>query len=306
MARTFMGSPWQIFWKIRMPNALPHIFGGMKISITLAIIGVIVSEFVASQQGIGYLIKLAGGLLDTPLMMASIAVLSIGRPRAVRPDRAGRAALGVLAIVERYQRERRRLTPPRGLRQRGVSSGNSKETTGHDRSNEHEGAARGNHRAVRPFCRRNPQGPGAAHRRPGRPTGGRSRHDQRRQSRRETVGDEHDQSQPAGLPARRLRTLFRRSARHDDHHRRHLRRARHAGRRLLDFHQREALRRKGHQELPRQSRRRAEAMGHRLEGRPVQHERVHELPDRQRRQLVDPGARAARPATTSTSAPKWT
>jgi NitT/TauT family transport system permease protein len=66
MARTFMGTRWQIFWKIRMPNALPYIFAGMKISITLAIIGVIVSEFVASQEGIGYLIKLAGGLLDTP------------------------------------------------------------------------------------------------------------------------------------------------------------------------------------------------------------------------------------------------
>jgi NitT/TauT family transport system permease protein len=77
MARTFMGSRWQIFWKIRLPNALPYIFGGMKISITLAIIGVIVSEFVASQEGIGYLIKLAGGLLDTPLMMAAITVLSI-------------------------------------------------------------------------------------------------------------------------------------------------------------------------------------------------------------------------------------
>src|SRR5262245_26111625 len=77
MARAFMGSPWQIFWKIRMPNALPHIFAGMKISITLAIIGVIVSEFVASQEGIGYLIKLAGGLLDPPLMLAAIAWLSI-------------------------------------------------------------------------------------------------------------------------------------------------------------------------------------------------------------------------------------
>jgi NitT/TauT family transport system permease protein len=77
MARTFMGSRWQIFWKIRMPHALPYIFGGMKISVTLAIIGVIVSEFVASQEGIGYLIKLAGGLLDTPLMMAAITVLSI-------------------------------------------------------------------------------------------------------------------------------------------------------------------------------------------------------------------------------------
>src|SRR5262245_48745041 len=75
MARTFMGSRWQIFWKIRLPNALPYIFGGMKISITLAIIGVIVSEFVASQQGIGYLIKLAGGLLDTALMLGAITIL---------------------------------------------------------------------------------------------------------------------------------------------------------------------------------------------------------------------------------------
>jgi NitT/TauT family transport system permease protein len=91
MARTFMASPWQVFWKIRMPNALPHIFGGMKISITLAIIGVVVSEFVASQQGIGYLIKLAGGLLDTPLMMASITVLSI----------AGLVLYGLIALAER-------------------------------------------------------------------------------------------------------------------------------------------------------------------------------------------------------------
>jgi NitT/TauT family transport system permease protein len=92
MARTFMGSRWQIFWKIRMPNALPHIFAGMKISITLAIIGVIVSEFVASQQGIGYLIKLAGGLLDTPLMMAAIAVLSI----------SGLALYAVIAALESW------------------------------------------------------------------------------------------------------------------------------------------------------------------------------------------------------------
>jgi NitT/TauT family transport system permease protein len=91
MARAFTGSPWQIFWKIRLPNALPYIFGGMKISITLSIIGVIVSEFVASQEGIGYLIKLSSGLLDTPLMMAAIAVLSI----------AGLGLYGLIALAER-------------------------------------------------------------------------------------------------------------------------------------------------------------------------------------------------------------
>ncbi len=92
MARTFMGTRWQIFWKIRMPNALPYIFGGMKISITLAIIGVIVSEFVASQEGIGYLIKLAGGLLDTPLMMAAITVLSI----------SGLGLYGLIVLAEQH------------------------------------------------------------------------------------------------------------------------------------------------------------------------------------------------------------
>jgi NitT/TauT family transport system permease protein len=90
MARTFMGTRWQIFWKVRMPNAMPYIFAGMKISITLAIIGVIVAEFVASQEGIGYLIKLAGGLLDTPLMLAAITVLSI----------AGLALYWLIAVAE--------------------------------------------------------------------------------------------------------------------------------------------------------------------------------------------------------------
>jgi NitT/TauT family transport system permease protein len=91
MGRAFMGSRWQIFRSIRLPNAMPHLFSGMKISITLAIIGVVVSEFVASQAGIGYLIKLAGGLLDTPLMMAAIAVLSV----------AGLLLYAVIAWAER-------------------------------------------------------------------------------------------------------------------------------------------------------------------------------------------------------------
>src|SRR5260370_24255081 len=92
MARALTGSHWQCFWEIGMPHALPYIFIGMKSSITLAVIGVIVSEFVASQEGIGYLIKLAGGLLDTPLMMAAITVLSI----------SGLALYGLIALAEHH------------------------------------------------------------------------------------------------------------------------------------------------------------------------------------------------------------
>lgn len=92
MARAYMGSRWQIFAKIRLPHAMPYIFSGMKISITLAIIGVVVAEFVASQEGIGYLIVFANGLLDTPLMMAAITVLSA----------MGLVLYGAISAVERW------------------------------------------------------------------------------------------------------------------------------------------------------------------------------------------------------------
>ena len=92
-----------------MPNALPYIFGGMKISITLAIIGVIVSEFVASQEGIGYLIKLAGGLLDTPLMLGAITT-QYRRPRPLHGDCRSRKPRRVLAAALGGGRRRWRLT----------------------------------------------------------------------------------------------------------------------------------------------------------------------------------------------------
>ena len=91
MGRAYMGSRSYIFWKIRLPHATPSIFSGMKISITLAVIGVIVSEFVAAQEGLGYLIVMANGLLDTPLMMAAITGLSV----------MGLVLYGVIVAVER-------------------------------------------------------------------------------------------------------------------------------------------------------------------------------------------------------------
>jgi NitT/TauT family transport system permease protein len=91
MARAYMGTRRQIFTKIRLPHALPLIFGGMKISITLAVIGVVVAEFVAAQRGIGYLIVMANGLLDTPLMMAAIVALSL----------MGLVLYGIVAGLER-------------------------------------------------------------------------------------------------------------------------------------------------------------------------------------------------------------
>lgn len=63
------------FTKIRLPHALPAIFDGFKIALPIAIIGAIVAEFVASSEGLGYLIVAAGVQLNTTLVFASIFMI---------------------------------------------------------------------------------------------------------------------------------------------------------------------------------------------------------------------------------------
>jgi len=78
LGRSLEASRWQIFWKFRMPSALPELFSGMKIAITLAVIGAIIGEFVGGDRGLGYLIIIANQELDTPLAFAALVVISIG------------------------------------------------------------------------------------------------------------------------------------------------------------------------------------------------------------------------------------
>jgi NitT/TauT family transport system permease protein len=65
------------FFKIRLPNALPSIFGGLKISITLAVVGAVVGEFVGGDAGLGYLLMVANGTIDTALLFADLLVLTV-------------------------------------------------------------------------------------------------------------------------------------------------------------------------------------------------------------------------------------
>jgi NitT/TauT family transport system permease protein len=62
---------------VRFPNALPAIFGGLKVASTLAVIGAIVGEFVSSDTGLGYLLLVANGELDTRLVFACVLVLTL-------------------------------------------------------------------------------------------------------------------------------------------------------------------------------------------------------------------------------------
>ena len=65
------------FTKISLPWALPYFFAALKISITLAIVGAVVGEFVAAGEGLGYVINASNITLDTEMMFAAIIVLSV-------------------------------------------------------------------------------------------------------------------------------------------------------------------------------------------------------------------------------------
>lgn len=77
LCRSLTASQVQIFFKVRLPSSVPFLFNGMKISMTLALIGVIVAEFITSERGLGYVILFGGAHFDTPLVMAAIVVLCV-------------------------------------------------------------------------------------------------------------------------------------------------------------------------------------------------------------------------------------
>ncbi len=66
-----------ILFRVRIPNALPHLMAGMKIAITLSVIGAIVGEFAGASAGLGYMIQFASTQLDTPLVFAALIVISV-------------------------------------------------------------------------------------------------------------------------------------------------------------------------------------------------------------------------------------
>jgi NitT/TauT family transport system permease protein len=94
LCRSLGASPWQVMWSVRIPSSLPFIFSGMKISITLAIIGVVVGEFITSQRGLGYLILFASSRQETALSLAAIMMLCI----------VGLVLYGAVALGERIMK----------------------------------------------------------------------------------------------------------------------------------------------------------------------------------------------------------
>ena len=72
-----MGANWvQSFLKIRFPAALPYLFNGLRVSISLAVIGAIISEFVCADRGLGYSLLIATSQLKGPLTFSVVTILA--------------------------------------------------------------------------------------------------------------------------------------------------------------------------------------------------------------------------------------
>ncbi|MEE9437075.1 MAG: ABC transporter permease, partial [Candidatus Adiutricales bacterium] len=77
LMQSLRASRWQTFFKLEVPAALPVLLGGLKIGVTLSVIGAVVGEFIGADRGLGYLINLAKGLFNTPLMFAAFIALAV-------------------------------------------------------------------------------------------------------------------------------------------------------------------------------------------------------------------------------------
>jgi NitT/TauT family transport system permease protein len=77
LMRSLAASSWMTFRKVKLPDALPVIFAGLKTAIVFAVVGAVVGEFVGADAGLGHIIKQTDYQLDVALTFALIVLLSL-------------------------------------------------------------------------------------------------------------------------------------------------------------------------------------------------------------------------------------
>ena len=97
LCRSLTANEWQMFRLARFPYAMPFIFAGMKVGVTMAMIGVIVGEFITAQAGLGYIIMFASSAGETATVLAAIVLLC-----AIGLALFGLVALGETAVRRWY------------------------------------------------------------------------------------------------------------------------------------------------------------------------------------------------------------
>ena len=63
--------------QVQLPNAVPYIFAGLKVAVPLAVIGAVVAEFMQSDSGLGYLVLVAVGNVDTPMVFVAVLLMAL-------------------------------------------------------------------------------------------------------------------------------------------------------------------------------------------------------------------------------------
>jgi len=76
MVKTLGASRWQVFTKLQMPTAMPYMFSGIKVGISVSVIAAVIGEWVGASAGLGYLITYSQPLFLTARVFAAIVVLS--------------------------------------------------------------------------------------------------------------------------------------------------------------------------------------------------------------------------------------
>ena len=78
LARSLRATRWQVVTTLEIPAALPAIFGGLRVGVTLAVVGAIVGEWAGADRGLGLLVNLArGSLFDIPLLFATLLTIAL-------------------------------------------------------------------------------------------------------------------------------------------------------------------------------------------------------------------------------------
>ena len=91
LMRAIGANPWQTFWKVRLPSAMPYIFAGLDMAAVFAVVGAVVGEFVGAQRGLGVLILSMNAAMDTAGTFSVFIILSL----------IGVLLHGILKIVSR-------------------------------------------------------------------------------------------------------------------------------------------------------------------------------------------------------------
>jgi NitT/TauT family transport system permease protein len=74
---TISASRWDILTKVQLPNAVPYIFSGLKVAVPLSIIGAVVAEFMQSDSGLGYVVLVAVGNVNTPMVFVAVLLMAL-------------------------------------------------------------------------------------------------------------------------------------------------------------------------------------------------------------------------------------